>query len=82
MVDAHDLNGVLQMGDGVNDAGFSLFLQETRVERGLCYTAFGGESAHLVIGEVAGMVAEGLTTGVAAHNGCTTDVEGIIETFL
>ena len=59
MLDAHHLHHVVEMGHCIQDAGLPVGAQEATVEGDLCHTAFGGEGAQLVIGEVAGMVAEG-----------------------
>ena len=82
MIDADHLDGVLEMGHDIEDGGLTVAAQETMVDGGLSHTAFGGEGAELIVGEVAGMVAEGPATAMAAHDGLGADVEGIVKTLL
>ena len=80
MVDTHHVDGVLQMFDGIEDIClFGLRFEETIVQRDLHDTTGGCQAAHLVVGEVARMVAEGATRAVAADDGRLADVEGIVE---
>ena len=79
MVDAHHLDGMLEVGKDVEDGGLTVAAQEAIVDGGLRHTAFGCEGPHLIVGEVAGMVAERPAAAVAAHDGHTADVEGIVE---
>lgn len=57
MIDAHYPDSVLKMLDSVEDAGLIIKAEETWVERNLADTALLGQCPHLVIGEVAWMVA-------------------------
>ena len=82
MVDAHHLDGMLEVGDDVDDRRLTVLAQETVIDGGLRHATLGGEGPHLVVGEVARMVAEGTGRGVAAHDGFLADVEGIVETLL
>ena len=40
MVDAHDLDGMLQMSDGIHDRGLTVALQKAGIKGGLCHTSF------------------------------------------
>ena len=79
MVDAHDVDGMFQVCDGIEDTGFAVFAEETRIECGVCHTAFGCQRPHLVVGEVARMVTERPTAGMTAYNRFRADVQCIIE---
>ena len=57
MIDAHYPDGVLKMLDSVEDAGLIIKAEETWVERNLADAALLGQCPHLVIGEVARMIA-------------------------
>ena len=82
MVDAHHLDGMLQVCDGIHDVGLSLLAQESMIERGMSHTSTSRKGAHLVIGQVAGHIAERPAAAVAAHDGSLTDFQSIIETLL
>ena len=82
MVDAHHLDGMLEMVEDVEDGGLTMATEEAVVDGGLGHTALSGEGAHLVVCQIARMVAEGARTAVAAHDGHTTDVECIVEAAL
>ena len=56
--------------------------QEAGVDGDLGHAAFGGQGTELIVGEVAGMVAEGPATAVAADDGHTADVEGVVKALL
>ena len=81
MVDTHHLDGVLQMRDGVENRGLSVFAEEAGVERRVRHATLGRESAQLVVGEVPRMVAQRPTVRVAAHDGRLADVKRIVEAF-
>ncbi len=38
MVDAHHIDGMLQMGNGIHDVGLALLAQESMIERGMSHT--------------------------------------------
>ena len=40
------------------------------------------EGAHLVVSEVARMVAQGATTAMTAYDGCLAELQRIVETLL
>ena len=82
MIDAHDVDGMLEVGNNVKDGGLSVGTEEAVVDGGLGHTAFGGKRPHLIVGEIAGMVAEGTATRMAADDGHAADVEGVVETLL
>ena len=82
MVDAHDVDGMLKMGNDIKDGGLSVGTEEAVVDGGLGHTALGGKRPHLIVSEVAGMVAEGTAARMAADDGHATDVEGVVETLL
>ena len=82
MVDAHDIDSMLKMGNDIKDGGLPVSTEETGVDGGLGHTALGGKRAHLIVGEVARMVTEGTATRMAADDGHAADVEGIVETLL
>ena len=52
------------------------------IDGGLSHTALRCQGAHLIVGEVTGMIAERTTATMAAHDGLTADVEGIVEALL
>ena len=70
MVDTHHADSMLQVAHGIFDGGFTLFYQESVIERNLHDTTMLGKGAHLVVGKVAGMVAEGTTTAMTAYDRC------------
>ena len=82
MVDAHNLDGMVEMGHHIEDRCFSVAAQETVIDGGLCHTTLGSKGTHLVVGEVTRMVAEGTSGRMAAHDRLRTDVEGIVKTLL
>jgi hypothetical protein len=79
MVDAHYLNSMVEMGHGIGDGGLTVGAQETIIECDLHHSACGCQAAHLLIREIAGMVAEGTATAMTAHNRTAADADGIIE---
>ena len=82
MVDTHDVDSMLKMGNDIKDGGLSVGTEEAVVDGGLGHTAFGCERPHLIVCEIAGMVAEGTATRMAADDGHAADVEGVVETLL
>ena len=82
VVDTHHLDGMVEMGHDVVDGSLAVEAQKAVIEGDLHDTALSREVAHLLVGEVAGMVAEGTTTAMTADDGLLTDFEGIVETFL
>ena len=73
---------MLQMVDGIEDGGLSVFAEETVVEGHLHDTARLSQASHLFVGEVAGMVAQGTTGGMCADDGRLRDFEGIEEALV
>ena len=82
MIDAHHLDGMLKVGHDVEDVGLAMLTQEAMIDGGLCHTSLGSEGAHLIVGEIARMVAEGTGTAVTAHDGHPTKLKGIVEAAL
>ena len=82
MVYAHDGDGVLQVVDGIEDSGLAILSQETSVEGYLHYASGLSQAAHLVIGEVAWMVAQTATVGVRAYYRGTACLKSVVETLL
>ena len=56
---ASDVNGMVEVVDGIEDGCLSVGAQETVVEGDLCDAVMGCQRPQLVVGEVAWMVAEG-----------------------
>ena len=81
VVDAHHVDGVFEVVDGIENRRLTVFAEESCVERRVRHTTLLGESAELVVGEVARMVAERTTIRVAADDGRRTDVQCIIKTL-
>ena len=44
VVDTHHIDGMLKMGDSVHDVGFTLFTQESVIERGMSHTPFAARA--------------------------------------
>ena len=80
MVDAHHLDGMVEMGHCIKDGGLTILAQETRVEGYLTDAVFLGKGPHLVVGKVARMVAQGTTGTVTAYDGLGAQLQGIVET--
>lgn len=57
VVDAHEVDDVVDMSHGVQDGWVRLFAQEPVVQAYLHHTPFGGNGSYLVIRQIAGMVA-------------------------
>ena len=56
---SHDVYCVLEVLQCVQDCCLAILTQEARIEGDMCYSPFACECSHLVVGEVALMVAEG-----------------------
>ena len=82
VVDAHHLDGMLEMTHGVEDGCLARLAEESGIEGDMGHTATAGECTQLVVGEIAGMVAQGAAVAMTAHDGGGTDVEGIVEALL
>lgn len=82
VVDTHHIDGMLKMGDGIHDVGLTLFTQESVIERGMSHTALCCEGTHLVIGQIAGHIAERTAAAMAADNRRLADIKCIVETLL
>ena len=82
MVDAHHVDGMLQMTDGIEDGGFALGAEESGIERGMGHAASLGQGPQLVVGEVSRMVAQRPAVAVAAHDGRCGNLQRIVETLL
>ena len=50
MVDAHHLDGMFQMGNGIHDVCLALLAQESMIERSMSHTSTGCQGTHLIIG--------------------------------
>ena len=81
MVDAHHLNGMLQMGNGIHDVCLALLAQESMIERSMSHTTTGCQGTHLIVGQVARHIAEGTAAAMATHDRSLTDFQCIIETL-
>lgn len=82
VVDTHHIDGMLKMGDSVHDVGFTLFTQESVIERGMSHTTLCCEGTHLVIGQIARHIAERTAAAMAADNRRLADIKCIVETLL
>lgn len=82
MVDTHNIDSVVEMCQCIKYCSLAIFAEETIIERHLHHTTLSSQLSHLVVGEIARMVAKGSTAGVATHNGLLADVECIVETVL
>ena len=74
VVDTHHIDGMLKMGDSVHDVGFTLFTQESMIERGMSHTTLCCEGTHLVIGQITGHIAERTAAAMAANNRRLADI--------
>src|SRR3712207_837519 len=79
MVYAHHPYQVLQMLEGIHHRGLAALAQKTVVERHLRHAARACQGTQLVVGEVAGHVAEGAAVAVRADDGRGAAVDGVIE---
>ena len=82
MVDAHDVDGMLQVAHGIVEGGVAILHQETMIERDLHDTTMLGKGPHLVVREVARVVAECAAAAMAAHDRRAAELQGIVETLL
>ena len=82
VVDTHHIDGMLKMGNSVHDVGFTLFTQESVIERGMSHTTLCCEGTHLVIGQIARHIAERTAAAMAADNRSLADIKCIVETLL
>ena len=46
VVDAHHLDGMLQMGNGIHDVCLALLAQESMIERSMSHTTIGATAFH------------------------------------
>ena len=69
MLNTHHVDSVVEVVDGIEDAGLPLLAQEAIVECHLCHTAFLCQSAHLFVGEVARVVAQRTSRGMGTDDG-------------
>ena len=76
---SHHADGMLQVVQCIQDGSFALLAQEPGIKGDMGHTASAGQGTQLVVGEVAGMVAERPAVGMTAHDGCAADVECIVE---
>ena len=84
MVDASHIHHVDDVAHGIAYGGraFGLGTEEAAVEAHLCHAATVAQGTELVVGEVAGVVAEGTAAAVAAHDGGAAALQGIVEALL
>ena len=82
MVDAHDLYGMFQMAKGILYGCLPLLDEEAMIECHLHHPTLLRQCPHLVVSQVAGMVAERTATAVAAHDRRGADVQRIVEATL
>ena len=69
MLYAHYLGGMAKMLDGVDDGGLSVCTKETLIYCGLCHTIGFCQSSHLIVGEIAWMIAKSPCRTMAAYDG-------------
>lgn len=81
MVDAHDVDGMLKMADGIEDGRLATGFKESMIEGGVSHTASLGERSQLVVGKVARMIAERSAVGVGTDDRSLANLQGIIETL-
>ena len=82
VLDTHDVNGMVDMGNGIEDGGLPVGAEEAVVESDLRHTACLGQCPQLVVGEVARMVAKYTAAGVGADDGLSAQFQGVVETAL
>ncbi len=66
----------------IYDVGFTLFTQESVIERGMSHTTLCCEGTHLVIGQIARHIAERTAAAMDADNRSLADIKCIVETLL
>ena len=79
MLGTHHAHHVMQMLERIQYGGFAFLAEKTVIESDLCHSSLGGQCLHLVVCEVARMVAQRPTAAVAAHDGGGTQLKCIIE---
>ena len=79
MVDAHHLDGMVDVPQHVTEGSLSLLAEETSIKRDLHHPTLQGQGLHLFVSQIAWMVTQGTTTTVTAHDGGRTQFQGIPE---
>ena len=83
MVYAHDVYGMVQMADeGVYRGLLTVLGEESVVQCYLHHSASRREGTHLVVGEIARMVAQRAAAAVAAYDRCRGQLQGLVERCL
>ena len=72
---------MFQVTHGIFDSCLTVFHKEPIIQGDLHHTTFCGQCTHLVIGQIAGMIAQSPATAMAANNRLLTDFQGIVETL-
>jgi hypothetical protein len=81
VVDTHDIHGMTYVRECILNTGNTLLAKETLVEGYLHHASALGQGTHLLVVEIAWVVAQMLATGMAAHNGHFREADGIVETL-
>jgi hypothetical protein len=81
VVYAHNIHGMTYVRECILDTGNTLLAKETLVEGYLHHATTLGQGTHLLVIEIAWVVAQMLATGMAAHNGHFREADGIVETL-
>ena len=79
VVDTSHIDHIHDMAHGIINSGATLLAQETIVEAHLSHTTRGSKGTQLIVGEVAGMVTQGASRRVTAHDGGATGLNSLIE---
>lgn len=79
VIDAHHLDGVLQMLQGMQQSSLAILSQEAVVKCDLHNPSLVSKGAHLVVSEIARHVTESSTITVRTHYRHTTDIQRVIE---
>src|SRR5574344_168995 len=82
VVDTHNVHCMVEMFQHIPHRCLAFRTKESMIDGYLAYTTLVGKRLHLTVGEIAGMVAQGAATAMAAHYRSGTDVHGIPKTLL
>ena len=82
MVDTHHVDGMLQMAHSILYRGLPILHEESFIQGDLHHTTLCCQGTHLVVSKVAGMVAQGTATAMAAYDGCLAQFQGVVKTLL
>ena len=80
MLDAHDVDHVVQVFYGIQNGSLTISTQESVVHGNLCYATFLSQCLHLLIRKVTGVIAKRTGATMAAYNRFLANLQSIIET--